>query len=421
MTARTRRVLFVTYGGGHVGMVLPVIAQLEAQGLECVLLALTTGHAKAKALRPGTLGYADCLHLADAPAALAWGQRLSEGNTSPDVPLDETLAYLGINYLDLVAQHGAEGAAALYRAQGRYAFRPLHFMRRLIESLAPDAVVATNSPRSERAALDVAIEQGIPSIGMVDLFGLDTDTYVLHQPRPDWTCVLAEDVRQRLVARGFPADGVVVTGNPAFDGLAHPGNRRLAQDFIERLGWQGLRPILFAGHTEPVAHPGTPVPAGRQLPVAIETALRAHVRRRPDLALVVRYHPSDWSTYPRLPDEPRVHFSEPPREAIQPLILAARAVVVQTSTVGLESAVAGVPVVSVESSPAAYEWFSLAAQRVSIGAADVAGLPAALDAALSAPAASPGRRYQSDGRAAARVAMTVTNALARGALPRGAG
>ena len=170
-----------------------------------------------------------------------------------------------------------------------------------------------------------------------------------------------------------------------------------------------------------MAHPGTPVPAGRQLPVAIETALRAHVRRRPDLALVVRYHPSDWSTYPRLPDEPRVHFSEPPREAIQPLILAARAVVVQTSTVGLESAVAGVPVVSVESSPAAYEWFSLAAQGVSIGAADVAGLPAALDAALSAPAASPGRRYQSDGRAAARVAMTVTNALARGALPRGAG
>ncbi len=48
------RVLFVTYGGGHAGMVLPVMHELEAllPGVDCRLMALTTGHLKAKAARP---------------------------------------------------------------------------------------------------------------------------------------------------------------------------------------------------------------------------------------------------------------------------------------------------------------------------------------------------------------------------------
>jgi hypothetical protein len=352
------------------------------------------------------------LHLVDAAAARQWGERLSEGNTSPDVPLDETIAYLGINYLDLMAQHGEAGAADLYREQGRYGFRPLHFMRRLIDHLQPDAVVATNSPRSERTALDVARERGIPSIGMVDLFGLDSDTYVLHEPKPAWTCVISEGVRQRLIARGFPADRVVVTGNPAFDGLFSADNCERAQRFLAECGWQRLKPILFAGHWEPQAHPSTPVPVGQALPREIEAVLREHVRQREELALIVRYHPSDWTQYPRLPDEPRIHFSEPPREPIHPLILASQAVVVQTSTVGLESAVGGKPVVSVENSPAAHVWFSLAQQGVSTPAAAPTELPAVLDAVLDGRGTPSDPSYRSDGRAARRVADVVKNSLA---------
>lgn len=407
------RVLFVSYGGGHIGMVLPVMRELEAQppGVQCQLLALTTGHLRAKAARPDTLGYKDFLHLVDAGSARVWGERLSEGNTSPDVPRDETIAYLGINYLDLIAQHGAAGAADLYREQGRYGFRPLHFMRQVMDALQPDAVVATNSPRSERTALDVAGERGLPAIGMVDLFGLDSDTYVPHQPKPAWTCVISEGVRQRLIARGFPAEGVVVTGNPAFDGLFNADNRERAQRFLVERGWQDLRPVLFAGHWEPQAHPATPVPVGQALPREIEAVLRDCVRDRNDLALVVRYHPSDWTQYPRLPDEPRIHFSEPPKEPIHPLILASRAVVVQTSTVGLESAVGGKPVISVENSPAAHVWFSLAQQGVSTPATTPAHLPDVLDAVLAGGGTPSDPSYRSDGLAARRVAAVVTNAL----------
>jgi hypothetical protein len=406
------RALFVTYGGGHVGMVLPVIRELERllPGVDCRLMGLTTAHLRARALRP-TLGYRDFLHLVDAGEARAWGERLAEGNTSPDVPADETIAYLGINYLDLLAQHGEAGAAEIYRQHGRYGFRPLHFMRRVIEALRPDIVVATNSPRSEQAALEIGRGLGIPTVGIVDLFGLDSDPYVLRETKPDWTCVISEVVRQRLIARGFSVPSVVVTGNPAFDGLFDEDSRRRADAFIAARGWQGLMPVLFASHIEPYGHPDTPVPAGQALPQEIEAVLRDYVRSRPDLALIVRHHPSDWHRFPRLPDEARIHFSEPPREHIHPLILAAQVVVVQTSTVGLESAVAGKPVISVENSPAAHIWFSLAQLGVATPCGTPAELPDVLASIFYGHGSQANNGYRSDGRAAQRVAAVVQNAL----------
>lgn len=410
--SRRPRALFVTYGGGHVSMILPVIQELECAhpDIDCVLLALTTGHLKACEVRP-CLGYCDFLHLVDAQAAKAWGAKLSVGNTSPDVPTDETIAYMGINYLDLIAQHGEAGAAELYAQNGRYAFLPLHFMRRLLEQLAPAVVVATNSPRSEQAALQVAKEAGIASVGMVDLFGLDSDTYVTRALKPDWTCVLSAPVRERLIARNFIADGVVVTGNPAFDGLFAPENREKAQIYVAERGWEGLTRVLWAGHVEPYAHPASSVPAGRALPLEVEAILRDHVRHRPELALTVRYHPSDWHTYPRQPAQERVHFSAPPEEPIHPLILASHAVIVQTSTVGLESAVAGKSVISIENSPASHIWFSLAKLGVANPSPTPADLPRVLDQVLTQNKSPVGNTYGSDGRAAHRVAEVVRTAM----------
>jgi len=405
------RALFVTYGGGHVGMVLPVIRELDTllPGVDCQLMALTTGHLKARAVRP-TLGYKDFLHLVDAEAARRWGERLIEGNTSPDVPADETIAYLGINYLDLIAQYGEAGAADIYREQGRYGFRPLHFMRRLIDAFQPDVVVATNSPRSERAALDVALERGIPTVGMVDLFGQDDDTY-LHRPAKPWrTCVLSQRVRERLLAAGFVPEGIVVTGNPAFDGLLAPLNHEAAQQFLHERGWIGLRPILWAGHSEPRGHPATPVPPGPGLALEVEGLLRGLVRQDPRLALIVRYHPSQWHRFSPEPLQERVHFSVPTQEPIHPLILASALVVVQNSTVGLEAAVTGKPVLSVENAPSVHIGFSLARMGVSTPCPTPQDLAQLVPELLSRPASVP-TEYASDGRAARRVAVVVQSVL----------
>ena len=406
-----RKILFVTYGGGHSSMVLPVIKQLRllAPETDCVLLALTTAYAAAKKAGEQPLGYKDLLHLVDAEQALRWGESLLAGNSSPDVSRKETIAYLGINYLDLIAQHGAEGAAYCYADKGRYGFTPMHFMRRLIQSVEPDVVVATNSPRSEAAALVVAKEMEIPGVGMVDLFGLDSDTYVKRQIKPDWTCVIADSVRDRLIQRGFAPDGIRVTGNPAFDGLFVPRNLELADAFLVKKGWVGKDVIFNAGIWEAVSHPNTEIPAGRSFPIKIEAVLRRYVASRPNTALIQRYHPSDWFKYPRLPDEPNVHFSEPPHELIHPLLLASSVVVTTNSTVGLEAAVAGKPVISVENSPSVHEWFSLAQLGVSHPSATQHDLPCTLDAVLTHRRGS--SAFSSDGQAALRVAQVICNAI----------
>lgn len=404
----TRKVLFVGYGGGHIAMLLPVMRALREQlpSVQCMLLALTTGYKPALAAGERPMGYKDLMHLVDTARAMAWGARLQAGNSSPDVSREESLAYLGINYLDLIAQHGEAGAAELFERTGRYGFMPLHFMGRVIDELKPDMVVATNSPRTEAAALRSAVRRKIPSLGMVDLFGLDGDDYVRRAVRPDWTCVLAPTVRDRLLAHGFDAERVIATGNPAFDGLQSPANHELARQFIRRQGWKGLSPLLWAGQREPAHVAG----AGTAFAHGVESTLRALVERCGDLALIVRYHPGEWHLFERLPDSPRIHFSVPLQEPIHPLILCASAVVVQNSTVGLEAAVAGKPVISMEESVSVRTSFSLAAMGVSVPCAAREELPKILEQLLSSPATVPSP-YASDGRAADRVAAVVVRAL----------
>ena len=404
------KVLFVTYGGGHASMVLPVIKQLRllAPEIECVLLALTSAYATAKKAGEQPLGYKDLLHLVDMQQALRWGEALLGANISPDVSRQESIAYLGINYLDLIAQHGESGAAGLYAEKGRYGFLPMRLMNRLMDDMKPDVVVATNSPRSEEAALAVAVARGVPSVGMVDLFGLDSDTYVLRDVKPDWTCVLADSVRDRLISRGFTAARVRVTGNPGFDGLFTPQNRELADAFVKRKGWQGRDIIFNAGAWEPVSHPDTDIPSGRSFPMQIESILREYVKSRPNTALIQRYHPGDWFQYPRMPEEPYVHFSEPPNEAIHPLLLASSVVVNTNSTVGLEAAVAGKRVVSIENSPSVHHWFSLAKLGVSYPSRTQLDLPSVLDSVREQGRSN--SSFFSDGKAARRVAQVIFGA-----------
>jgi UDP-N-acetylglucosamine 2-epimerase len=323
--------------------------------------------------------------------------------------MDETIAYLGINYLDLITQLGEEGAAEHYQAYGRYGFRPLNFMRRLIEVLQPDVVVATNSPRSERAVLDVAGELGIPTIGMVDLFGQEGDTYVSHAQRPDWTCVISEGVRRRLVSRGFLAERVVVTGNPAFDGLFTAASAKAAERFILERGWGGLVPILWAGHLE---SPDSSAPslAGPMFALAVERQLRTYVQGQKKCALIVRYHPSQWHLFPQLSAQARVHFSIPSKDPIHSVILASGVVVVQNSTVGLEAAIAGRPVVSLEFAESVRSSFSLADLGISLPCHAMVDLGLIIEHALSQTKRHPSE-YVSDGRAASRVAHVVLDAM----------
>ena len=390
MAARPARILAVAYGGGHVAMLLPVLRALRrAEPAPRIdLLALTTAARAAREAGESPLCYHDLLHLlepGERAQALALGALLRDGNTHPDITEAETLAYLGINALELRQRLGVAQAEALWHAHGRQAFHPVAWFARVIKALRPDLVLTTNAPRSEQAALEAAHAAGLPGVALLDLFAPPGNAFAARRPLPERVCVLAEPVREQLLAAGWPPGRIAVTGNPAFDGLHDPIWAERATQLRASLGWQSRGVVLLATQPELRAHPDSPWPAGDDLALAMGRTLRAWAGGHEHAALIVRHHPNHWHRMPHGADTPGVHLSRGADEPIEALLHAADVVVVQASTVGLQAAVAGVPVLSLRCAPSALGGIDYAALGVARGVADLHALPAALDAVLRAP------------------------------------
>lgn len=402
--------LFVGYGGGHTVMLTPVIRALQslAPNLDCELIALTTGRKSAIEAGLTSRGYSDFLHLVDREHALRHGRSILKDNENPDVSRDETLAYLGVNYLDLVEQHGEAAARELYLRKGRYGFLPLSFMRKIMEDIRPDILITTSAPRSEQAAIAAAKALGIPSICLVNVFAFPTTAHqFLHRAyNPDVVCVMASTVRDQLIAAEFDPASIHITGNSAFDGLFSQQQADAAARFIADRNWSGKRPILWAAR-------GLTGSGGRvdlSLALAVEQKLREIVASRDDLALILRYHPGTWHLFPRPPDTDRVYFSVPNQEPLHPMLLASDVVVVEPSTVGVEAAVVRRPVISIEVSYDANFIHSLEKAGVGQGCRDLRDLPELLHSALSNEKTQ-SNRYAHDGNAALRIAEIVLSTL----------
>lgn len=408
-----KKILFVAYGGGHIKAILPVLRHMDSfyPNLEIILLALTMGHRIAANERL-CYGYKDFIHLLNKNDVNKWGKLLLNKNQSPDVSTEESIAYLGVNYIDLISQYGEQGAQEIYKSKGRYGFFPKNFFKILIKEIKPDLVFTTNSPRSEQAALECAKEAGIPTAALIDLFGLTTDEFTSRKIKPDITCVISDEVKRRLENNGlFPKNSVITTGNPAFDGLLLEKNQINANKFLHEKKWSELKVILYAGDLEPMPHPESPIPPGKQLPLEIEATLRKMIDKNPNIALIIRYHPRDWHTYPPHPHHPRIHFSQTPFEEIHPLILASNIVVVQVSTVGLEAAIAGKPVISIENSPAAHIWFSYAKLGLSTPCESPSKLPYVIQEILDTDPNCLLTSFATDGNSAQRVADVIAELI----------
>lgn len=398
--ARPVHLLAVAYGGGHMAMVLPVLRALRTRlpQLRVTLLALTTAARAARSAGESPLGYADLLDLLDETEraqALALGRALLPGNSHPDVAEAESVAYLGVNAWDLQQQLGTEAAQALLAARGRQGFDPLHFFRRVLAHLQPDLLLATNSPRSEQAAIDAATEAGVPSLALLDLFALPGDAFAARTRYPSRVCVLSDSVRDNLVAAGWPPARIAVTGNPAFDAINTAQTRAQGAALRQALGGDTHRLVLLALQPEPTAHPAAPGRVGDPtLPDRLLQAAIALVRQHSDWRLIVRPHPSQ--PVPALPDDAQLRLS-PPTEPLHPLLHAVDAVVTGTSTVALEAHLAGRRVLQLLDSIAAPA-MPYRALGVADAACPLAELAQALPALLAQPMPA---RSQTEGPTAA--------------------
>lgn len=401
----TGTVLFVTYGGGHIAKVAPVVRALQARGVYCTVLALTVGYAAALRMGLQPLGYRDFLHLTDSKRALALGRSLLEGNRHPDVDEAESCVYLGVNYLDWIERYGEEGARQRYKQGGRRAFLPLNFMGRVIDELQPSVLVSTSSPRSEQAAIEAAVARGVPSLTIMDLFALPYDIFLRQPVHADRITAMSGVVRANLMAAGIAAERIRVTGCPAYDALQDPAHGQAGQAFREALGWQKLQVVMWAGYKEEGAY----VPAawqGTAFGLEVERRLRDWVSRTPSAALIVRYHPNQFHYFSSLGEQERVYLAQPAQEPVQPQLHASDAVVVQTSTVGLEAALLGKRVLALQYAPSVVDLgFDFSRLGLAEGVAQMNDLVPMLQ--RPAEAASEGRVLPPAGLAAPRVADEI--------------
>ncbi|QDU13903.1 hypothetical protein CA11_16940 [Gimesia maris] len=211
---KSKRVLAVSYGGGHVLMLIPVLKYLESQGYDIQVLGLTTAAASLRNAGFSPLGFRDILRPEDT-RAIEHGTRLAEEmhQVNKVNSLEESIAYLGLSYADLEDQLGIEAAQQEFERIGRQSFLPLNPLRRFFDWLQPDVLLTTNSPRAELASIRIAAERGIPSVGVLDLFGLGS-----HNDIPaDYVCVPFQQAADNLVNRGLQRSAMTVTGNPNFD------------------------------------------------------------------------------------------------------------------------------------------------------------------------------------------------------------
>jgi hypothetical protein len=403
--------LFVAYGGGHVKALLPVALQAQAQGLaQVVFLALTTAAAVAREAGVPTYGFADLIEPSDAEA-LQHGERLVQTLAVQAAQREESVAYLGLSYAELEADVGAAEAAARYAQYGRQAFLPVRVLERAIRRWQPACVLATNSPRAERAALLAARRQGVPSLCLLDLFGMWERDWLVRPDYADALCVLNPQVRRSLVAAGRPAAQVHVTGNPAFDSIHAPAVIAQGQALRREAGWSAQRVVMYASSPEPEEVTGIAGRGDPDWPRRVEAQLVDAVRRDPALALWVRRHPSEAPADTIEADRhPRIRVAHGP---LHPYLHACDEVVVTVSTVGVEANLAGRAVTQVRGSIldglSPYRAMGIAQRE--LGLADIAG-QLAQPVAAAAGAADDGNSDGAPGQAAARV-LALAHKLAQ--------
>ena len=379
-----KKIAFVTYGGGHVNMLVPVIKKLQGNpNLELLVLGLTMAGSVLEKNNISHIGFKDLVRDGDQHA-LAWGRKLFDPATSHEsVSHEESVAYMGLSYVDLELRHGVDEAACMYKNQcGRQSFYPLAVMERFLKSEKPDLVVATSAPRAERASIAAAGNLGIRSICLVDLFSVAEIKWLGQQGFADKICVISDYVKQKIVMAGRNETDVIVTGSPAFDSMANLFDPDVKAKYRTRKGWSDKDiVVLWAFNAEPEQHPYSDKTGDPLLPRKVEAQLYKLLEAHPNIRVIFRPHPNDNITsYDTLPD--RVEVCPAKEDDLGDVLIASDCVIVMASTVGYQAALLGKPLVNVKlsifSDEAPYDKMGM-----SVGVDDLTLLPHAVLQALS--------------------------------------
>ena len=346
-----RHIFFVTYGGGHVDIVLRLLPHLEnISNIKVTVLALTTAGRRIEQTGRSVRGCRHYLPRIGYEDAIALGEALSEGlwDKTGSVPWEESCAYLGVSFADLRAEVGSDEASRRYQRYGRGAFCPTNFLKSLLRDEKPDIVVTTCHVRMERAAVLAAKDLGIISVRIEDLFGYSLlGTYgngvapqlISESEWPDEVIVLNDEVRRRVIAAGFPPAKVYSFGQPVFSDLKNEFSRTMSSSALAALRKRFGCVVTYIA------------PPLRDVLKAQTDSLLKVASRNPNIGFCIKLHPSVphgefTAKYSVLPSNVCLLGNE---DAIA-VVKASDIVLTFNSTVGLFCIFQGIPLLVVDTS-----------------------------------------------------------------------
>lgn len=326
----------VCYGGGHVKIMAPLYHHLK-DTYEITILALTTAGNYLKARNIPYKSFSSFSELL-TDEVFQYGNELKGDITNDFVSEEETVAYLGVSFKELVEKFDSyDEAKKELSLKGRSIFLPVKTLMYIINQVKPDLVMTTNVARAELAALKAAKIKRIPSICINDNLWIEGGAKNVAQYNLcDVLCVISKEVKDDLLRQTtFPKEKISVTGTPVFDEIKKlPSTKK-----------KNKRPVILLADCElPETNPRFPDGYGD---INFGPEVRGELDRLAKLNgwdVVFRPHPNQKYDY-KLYENIRISSS---KELIHSLLLSVNVVVTAISTVGIEGKMLGCGLVSLE-------------------------------------------------------------------------
>ena len=327
-----KKIFFVTYGGGHVNLLVPVIHRLMKKPIyEIVILGLSIAGNVLDREKIPYKTYRDYIDRIKDDVSDKWGEIFANEFHVEGKGLSkrDTAIYYGISMRDLIQEKGEQEALRIFTEEGRRCFFPVQTLKKILNFEKPNLIVTGNVPRSEKAAVRAGKEMGIPTLSIHDHLGFEER----HHLEADKIAVMCEITRDNLMHSGHDPMKIVITGQPAFDSIQDELRRYDRREILSR--WElpeSKKFVLLA--TEPDAT------TERMVNATVAACRELH-----DFELIVKPHPGEDARLHRkwLKYYQNVHFRE--QGPVRELIFVSEIVIVFFSTVGLESILMGKPLV----------------------------------------------------------------------------
>lgn len=322
-----KKILLASYGGGHINMLIPVYKALTKSEYEPIIFGFTAAEINLKKQKIEFISYKNFLSdYSDQNQIREYGEELHRKlGSGAMIDKDESIAYLGINYFELVQRYGEEQAREKYEKDGRKAFFPLNFMNYVITKINPIAVISTNSPRSEEAILKAANQQNIPSYCINDFFSkmeLKERTGFPSYARRIF--VANEKIKHFFVSAGWNEKHIIPSGNPAFDSINNELTKHESEVLDKKYHLNKKRNILFI------------MANGEQLQKIDDEIFDCLIKLRAkhDCNLILRPHPNNTKELPQAD-----YILSKKEENIHSWIHVSDIIVTIISTVALEASI----------------------------------------------------------------------------------